>query len=130
MHRSALIAAICMSRTVQTAVCQEAFQVTNITIKMIKRDGRGNFRIDAEITNPNDFAVFDVRVACEIRDRRGKKLVSYGSTIVGAIQAKEVRTVPRPDIGAWPDQGSTGYCPSSGAERFPNLHTPQGATRA
>jgi hypothetical protein len=45
MHRRALIAAICMSLLVQTAVCQEAFQVTNVTIKMIKREGRGNFRI-------------------------------------------------------------------------------------
>jgi hypothetical protein len=81
MHRSALIAAICMSLPVQTAVCQEAFQVTNITIKMIKHGGRGNFRIDAEIANPNDFAVFDLRVACKIRDRRGKELVSYGSTL-------------------------------------------------
>lgn len=120
MHRSALIAAICMSLPVQTAVCQEAFQVTNITIKMIKRDGRGNFRIDAEITNPNDFAVFDVRVDCNIRDRRGKKLVSYGSTIVDAIQAKEVRTVRRLDIGAWPDQGRTAYCLSSKAKRLPD----------
>jgi hypothetical protein len=120
MHRSALIAAICMSLPVQTAVCQEAFQVANITIKMIKRDGRGNFRIDAEITNPNDFAVFDVRVACKIRDRRGKELVSYGSTVVDAIQAKEVRTVRRLDIGAWPDQGRAAYCRSSEAKRLPN----------
>jgi hypothetical protein len=120
MHRSALIAAICMSLPVQTAVCQEAFQVTNITIKMIKRDGGGNFRIDAEITNPNDFAVFDMRVDCKIRDRRGKELVSYSSTIVDAIQASEVRTVRRLDIGAWPDRGRTAYCRSSEAKRLPN----------
>jgi len=62
MHRSALIAAVCASLPVQTALCQEAFQITNITIKMIKHSGRGNFRIDAKITNPNDFAVF--RCAC------------------------------------------------------------------
>ena len=120
MHRSALIAAICLSLPVRTAACQEAFQVTNITIKMIKRDGRGNFRIDAEITNPNDFAVFDVRVGCKIRDGRGKELVSYGFTIVDAIQAKEVRTVRRLDVGAWPDQGRTAYCRSSEAKRLPN----------
>jgi len=34
MHRSALIAAVCASLSVQTAVCQEAFQIANITIKM------------------------------------------------------------------------------------------------
>jgi hypothetical protein len=54
MHRSALIATVCAGLPVQTAVCQEAFQVTNITVKMIKHSGRGNFRIDAKITNPND----------------------------------------------------------------------------
>jgi hypothetical protein len=120
MHRSALIAAVCASLPVQTALCQEAFQITNITIKMIKHSGRGNFRIDAKITNPNDFAVFDVRVDCNIRDRRGKKIVSYGSTIVDAIQAKEVRTVRRLDIGAWPDQGRTADCLSSKAKRLPD----------
>ena len=120
MHRSALIAAVCASLPVQTAVCQEALQITNITIKMIQHGGRGNFRIDAKITNPNDFAVFDVRVDCNIRDRRGKKLVSYGSTIVDAIQAKEVRTVRRLDIGAWPDQGRTADCLSSKAKRLPD----------
>ena len=52
MHRSALIAAVCASLPVQTAVCQEALQITNITIKMIQHGGRGNFRIDAKITNP------------------------------------------------------------------------------
>src|SRR5260370_4525698 len=107
MHRSALIAAICMSLPVQTAACQEAFQVTNITIKMIKHHGRGNFRIDAEITNPNDFAVFDVRVDCNIRDRRGKKLESYRSTIVDAIQAKETINVPHPHHPASPGQRGT-----------------------
>jgi hypothetical protein len=120
MHRSALIAAFCAGLPVQTAVCQEAFQITNITIKMIKHSGRGNFRIDAKITNPNDFAVFDVRVDCKIRDRRGKELVSYSSTIVDAIQAREVRTVRRLDIGAWPDRGRTAYCRSLEAKRLPN----------
>src|SRR3977135_3969391 len=119
MHRSALIAAVCASLPVQTALCQEAFQITNITIKMIKHSGRGNFRIDAKITNPNDFAVFDVRVDCNIKDGRGKKLVSYGSTIVDAIQAKEVRTIRRIDIGAVPEEGYTSYCVSSKAKRLP-----------
>ncbi len=120
MHRNALIAAVCASLQAQTALCQEALQLNNITIKMIQHGGRGNFRIDAAIANPNDFAVFNVRVACEIRDRRGKKLASYQSTIVEAVQAKEVRTVRRLDIGAWPDQGRTAYCRSSEAKRLPD----------
>src|SRR5260370_40576726 len=98
MHRSALIAAICMSLPVQTAACQEAFQVTNITIKMIKHHGRGNFRIDAEITNPNDFAVFDVRVDCNIRDRRGKKTEAHRSKGFRPIQAKKGKKFGHPSL--------------------------------
>src|SRR5258708_30553030 len=108
MHRSALIAAVCASLPVQTAVCQEAFQITNITIKMIKHSGSGNFRIDAKITNPNDFAVFDVRVDCNIKDRRGKKIMFYGSTIFDPIQAKEIKNNPPPHHGAWSGQGGNG----------------------
>src|SRR5260370_8314874 len=114
MHRSALIAAVCASLSVQTAVCQEAFQIANITIKMIKHSGRGNFRIDAKITNPNDFAVFDVRVDCNIKDRRGKKNACYAATSVDGYQAQEMRTSPRPDIGLWPHHG-----------RHPHFHSPK-----
>ncbi len=82
MHRSVLIAAICMSLPIQAALSEDALRITNVTINMIKHGGRGSFRIDAKIANPNDFAVFDVRVRCDIKDRRGNKLVSYASTIL------------------------------------------------
>jgi hypothetical protein len=119
MHRSALIAAICMSLPIQAALSEDALRMTKVTINMIKH-GRGSFRIDAKIANPNDFAVFDVRVRCDIRDRRGNKLVSYASTILDAIQAKEVRTVRRLGIDAWPDRGRTAFCVSSEAKRLPD----------
>ncbi len=64
MHRSVLIAAICMSLPIQAALSEDALRITNVTINMIKHGGRGSFRIDAKIANPNDFAVFDVRVRC------------------------------------------------------------------
>jgi hypothetical protein len=119
MHRGALIAAVCASVPLQAALCQQAFPVTNVTIKIIRHGGRDNFRFDAEVTNPNDFAVFDIHVDCDIKDRRGKKIVSYASTVVDAVQAREVRTIRRLDIGAWPEQGRTAYCQSSKAKRLP-----------
>jgi len=120
MHRSVLIAAICMSLPIQAALSEDALRITNVTINMIKHGGRGSFRIDAKIANPNDFAVFDVRVRCNIKDRRGNKLVSYASTILDTFQAKEVRTVRRLGIDAWPDRGRTAFCVSSEAKRLPD----------
>jgi hypothetical protein len=108
MHRS--IAAICVSLLIQSAFGQEALSLTNVTIKLIRHGGKGAFRIAATIENPNDFAVFDVHFNCDIRDRRGNSLISYASTVTDAIQAKEIRTFKRLDIGAWPDQGKAAFC--------------------
>src|SRR5258707_1706804 len=120
MHRSALIVAICMSLPIKAALSEDALRITNVTINMIKRGGGGSFRIDAKIANPNNFAVFDVRVRCDIKDRRGNKLVSYASTILDTVQAMEVRTVRRLGIEAWPDRGRTAFCVSSEAKRLPD----------
>jgi hypothetical protein len=120
MHRSALIAAICVGLPIQVALGEDPLPITNVTITMIRHGGKGSFRVDAKISNPNDFAVFDVHVHCEIRDRRGNRLASYTSTITDAIQAKEVKTVRRLDIGAWPDQGKTATCLSSDAKKLPD----------
>jgi ribosomal protein S18 len=95
MHRTALIAAICGGLPIQFALSEDALPLTNVTINMIKHGGRGSFRIEAKIDNPNDFAVFDVRINCDIRERRGKSLASYASKITDAIEAKEVRTIRR-----------------------------------
>jgi hypothetical protein len=81
MHRNALIVAICICLPIQAALSEDAISITNITVNMIKHGGRAGFRIDAKIANPNDFAVFDVRVNCDIKDGRGNKLASYQSTI-------------------------------------------------
>jgi hypothetical protein len=120
MHRSALIAAICVGLPIQVALGEDPLPITNVTITMIRHGGKGTFRIDAKISNPNDFAVFDVHVHCDIRDRRGNSLASYTSTIIDAIQAKEVKTVRRLDIGAWPDQGKTATCLSAEAKKLPD----------
>jgi hypothetical protein len=89
MHRSALIAAICVGLPIQVALGEDPLPITNVTITMIRHGGKGNFRVDAKISNPNDFAVFDVHVHCDIRDRRGNNLASYTSTIIDAIQARK-----------------------------------------
>jgi hypothetical protein len=120
MHRSALISAICVGLPIQGALGEGSLPITNVTINMVRHGGKGTFRIDAKISNPNDFAVFDVHVHCDIRDRRGNSLASYASTIIDAIQAKEVKTVRRLDIGAWPDQGKTAFCLSSEAKKLPD----------
>jgi hypothetical protein len=120
MHKIALMAAICVGLPIQSALDEDALPLTNVTINMIKHGGRGSFRIDAKINNPNDFAVFDVRINCDIRDKRGNSLASYASRITDAIQAKEIRTIRRLDIGAWPDQGRTAHCVSSEAKRLPD----------
>lgn len=119
MHRIMLYAAVCAGLPIQAALSQDIIPVNNVTIDMVRHGGKGSFRIDAKISNPNDFAVFDVHVNCNIRDRRGNNLASYASTIIDAIQAKEVKTVRRLDIGAWPVGGKTASCLSSEAKKLP-----------
>ena len=102
MNSSTLLAAVCAVLPIQGALSQNAVPITNVTIDMVRHAGKGGFRIDAKISNPNGFAVFDVHVRCTVRDGRGNSIVSYASTIVDAIQAKEVKTVRRLDIGALP----------------------------
>jgi hypothetical protein len=120
MHRSALIATVCLGLPIQAAWNEDAIPLTNVTINMINHGGRGGYRIEAKIANPNDFAIFDVHVNCEIRDRRGNNLMSYAATITDAIPARETKTIRRLDIGAWPDQGRTAHCASSEAKRLPD----------
>jgi hypothetical protein len=118
MYRSALIATIWLGLPIQAAWSEDAIPLTNVTINMINRGGRGGYRIEAKIANPNDFAIFDLHVNCEIKDRRGNNLTVYAATIPDAIQARETRTIRRLDIGAWPDQGRTAHCASSEAKRL------------
>jgi len=70
MYRSALIATIWLGLPIQAAWSEDAIPLTNVTINMINRGGRGGYRIEAKIANPNDFAIFDLHVNCEIKDQR------------------------------------------------------------
>jgi len=120
MHRSTSIAAVGLLILVaQSAWSEDVLPLTNVTITLNKRGGRGGFNIEARINNPNDFAIYDVQVNCDIRDRRGNTLASYTSLIPDAVQAGEVRTIRRLNIGAWPEQGRSASCRSSEAKRLP-----------
>jgi hypothetical protein len=52
MCRSALIATIWLGLPIQAAWSEDALPLTNVTINMINRGGRGGYRIEAKIANP------------------------------------------------------------------------------
>jgi len=115
MHRSTSIAAIGLILVAQSAWSDDVLPLTHVTITLNKRGGRGSFNIEASI----NIAIYDVQVNCDIRDRQGNTLASYTSLIPDAVQAGEVRTIRRLNIGAWPEQGKSASCRSSEAKRLP-----------
>jgi hypothetical protein len=120
MYRSTLIAAVGLILVAHSAWSDnDVLPLTNVTITLNKHGSREGYNIDAEIKNPNDFAIYDVQVNCDIRDRRGNTLASYSSRIPDAVRAGEVRTIRRLNIGAWPPQGRSASCRSSEAKRLP-----------
>jgi hypothetical protein len=121
MHRSITsIAAVGLILVAQSGWSDDdVFPLTNVTITLNKRGGREGYDIDAIIKNPNDFAIYEVQVNCDIRDRRGHTLASYASLIPDAVQAREVRTIRRLNIGAWPAQGRSASCRSFEAKKLP-----------
>jgi hypothetical protein len=118
MHRSTPIAAAAFILLAQSAWSDDVPPLTNVTVTPDKRGGSGSFNVDAKIKNPNDFAIYDLQVNCGIRDRRGNTVASYSSLIPDAVQAGEVRTIRRLNIGAWPEQGKSAMCRSSAAKRL------------
>ena len=100
-----------------TAHAQQA-AITNIDIEMSRNSSTGPYGVRAEVTNPNDFAVKDIRVHCTILDDKGNKLISYDSTILATFPAKQKIIVPRLDIGAWPAQAARASCTSASAQRI------------
>ena len=111
-----LTSALTIASSIQFAVAQQA-AITNIDIEMSRNAGKGAFGVRAEVTNPNDFAVRDVRVRCTMLDGNGNKLVVYDSTILATFPAKQKIVVPRLDVGAWPAQAAKASCTSSSAQR-------------
>jgi hypothetical protein len=120
MQGISVIATILVGLSVQSTSSEGALRVTNVTINITTHGGRSGFRVEARITNPNDFAVFNVVADCEIKDRRGNSLTSYTLTITDAIQAKETRIIHQLDTEQWPEEGRMAYCVSSEAKRLPD----------
>ena len=92
--------------------------ITNIGVEMSRNSSKGPFGVRAEITNPNEFAVKDIRVHCTMVDGRGNRLAAYDSTILATFPPKQRIVVPRLDVGAWPDQAIRASCTSSSAQRI------------
>ena len=92
--------------------------ITNIDIEMSRNSSKGPFGVRAEVTNPNEFAVKDIRVHCTMLDGKGNKLAAYDSTILATFPPKQKTVVPRLDVGAWPDQAIRASCTSSSAQRI------------
>jgi hypothetical protein len=112
------VAGILVGLSVQSTPGEDALRLANITINITRHGDKGDFRIDAKITNPNDFTVFDIIAQCDVKDRRGNDLAFYKLTITDAIQAKATRTIRQLDIDQWPADGRVAYCISSEAKKL------------
>src|SRR5687768_14733987 len=101
----------------------QSMPITNIEIRMVKTSTKPPLRVTAETRNPNDFSVRDVEVECTIKDKSGKDLATYASTIYGVFQPNQRTTTRNLNIGAWPEQGYASLCLSKRGVRV----TPAGA---
>ena len=110
------IMALALALSPQPAAAQSV-PVTNIEIRMVKTSSKPPLRVTADTRNPNDFAVRDVEVDCTIKDKDGKDLATYSSTIYGQMLANQRTTTRNLNIGAWPEQGFASLCVSKRAVR-------------
>jgi hypothetical protein len=116
MHGLA-VATILVGLTSQSPSDDDALRLANVVIHLTK-SGLG---IEARISNPNDFAVFDVLANCDFKDRRGRTLASSTLTITDAIQANGTRLIRQLDMGSsWPDEAKTADCFSLTLKRLPD----------
>jgi hypothetical protein len=97
----------------------DALRLTNVTVLMSRSGGPGS-RIEAKISNPNDFAVYDVVATCDVKDRRNTAISSSAITVPDAVLSKTTRIIRNFTVEAWPQQARTAECISQQAKRFPN----------
>jgi hypothetical protein len=114
MH-SLAVAAILVGLTGQSAPDDDALRLANVVIHLSK----SSLRVDARISNPNDFAVFDVFANCDFKDRHGRILASSPLMITDAIQANSTRLI-RQLAMPWPDEAKTADCISLTLKRLPD----------
>jgi hypothetical protein len=108
----------------------QSVPVTNIEIRMVKTSTKPPLRVTADTRNPNDFAVRDVEVDCTIKDKAGKDLATYASTIYGQMLANQRSTTRNLNIGAWPEEGFAALCVSKRAVRVTPVAAPPTASSA
>jgi hypothetical protein len=118
--KDTLVAAILIGLTSQSTSNDEALRLTNVEIHLTKSGSGTNIRTEARISNPNDFAVFNVVAICDFKDRRGSVLASYTLTITDAVHANGTRFIRHIDMEAWPDQARKADCVSLEATRLPD----------
>jgi hypothetical protein len=101
-----------------TVTGDDALRLTNVTIQMV-RSGR-RLGIEARISNPNGFAVFNVLATCDFRDRHGQIMSSSVLKITDAVQASSTRRIRELDVAEWPVRARTADCVSLEAKRLPD----------
>jgi len=101
-----------------TVTGDDALRITNVTIQMV-RNGR-TLKIEARVSNPNGFAVFDVLAACDFRDRHRQVISTSNLKITDAAQANTTRRFRDLDVAEWPDEARTADCVSLEAKRLPD----------
>jgi hypothetical protein len=113
MHGLA-IAAILVGLTGQPASDDDALRLASVAIHLSK----SGLRVEAGISNPNDFAVFDVLANCDFKDRRGRILASSTLTTTDAIQANSTRFIRQLAMQPWPGEAKTANCISLALKRL------------
>lgn len=92
------------------ALAQEPVPVTNVEIRMVKTSTSGPLRVTADTRNPNDFALRDVQFNCSIKDKAGRELASYTSTIYETFPPNQKKLTRNLNVGAWPAEGYAALC--------------------
>lgn len=95
------------------SLAQETVAVDNVEIRMVKTSDSGPLRVTADTRNPNDFALRDVQFNCSIKDKNGKELAAYASTIYENFPANYKKVTQNLNVGAWPPDGFAGLCLST-----------------
>ncbi len=112
-----LVATILVGLSDRPKSNDDALRLANVEIQLIKR---GRSRVEAKISNHNGFAVFNVIISCDFKDRFGNVLASGQLTITDAIQGNGIRTIRNLDFGAWPTQAKVADCLPLEGTRLPD----------
>jgi hypothetical protein len=102
---ASVLVVILAGLSAQYTSSEDVLRLTNVTINMSKHFSRNAIRIEARITNPDDFAVYDVVADCYVKGRRGSSVSSFTLTVTDAIQANGTRIIRDLDIDAGRKEG-------------------------